>query len=71
MRGFREDNYMIFNVFIWSGREDLNLRPLAPHASTLPGCATPRMLRILTFLLVNDNILQINLSACRYYFPNN
>ncbi len=26
----------------WSGREDLNLRPLAPHASTLPGCATPR-----------------------------
>ncbi len=27
---------------IWSGREDLNLRPLAPHASTLPGCATPR-----------------------------
>jgi len=29
------------------------------------------MLRILTFLLVNDNILQINLSACRYYFPNN
>ena len=27
----------------WSGREDLNLRPLAPHASTLPGCATPRI----------------------------
>lgn len=26
----------------WSGRKDLNLRPLAPHASTLPGCATPR-----------------------------
>jgi hypothetical protein len=26
----------------WSGREDLNLRPLAPHASALPGCATPR-----------------------------
>ncbi len=26
----------------WSGREDSNLRPLAPHASTLPGCATPR-----------------------------
>ena len=28
--------------FNWSGRKDLNLRPLAPHASTLPGCATPR-----------------------------
>ena len=27
---------------IWSGREDLNLRPLGPHPSTLPGCATPR-----------------------------
>src|SRR5687767_15609904 len=26
----------------WSGREDLNLRPPAPHAGTLPGCATPR-----------------------------
>jgi hypothetical protein len=27
----------------WSGRKDLNLRPLAPHASTLPDCATPRL----------------------------
>ena len=26
----------------WSGRRDLNSRPLAPHASALPGCATPR-----------------------------
>src|SRR3974390_2943943 len=26
----------------WSGRQDSNLRPLAPHASALPGCATPR-----------------------------
>ncbi len=26
----------------WSGREDLNLRPLGPHPSALPGCATPR-----------------------------
>ena len=28
-----------------SGRQDLNLRPLAPHASALPDCATPRCLR--------------------------
>ena len=28
--------------FDWSGREDLNLRPLEPHSSALPGCATPR-----------------------------
>ena len=27
---------------LWSGREDLNLRHLTPHASALPGCATPR-----------------------------
>ena len=26
----------------WSERKDSNLRPLAPHASALPGCATPR-----------------------------
>src|SRR5450759_3134973 len=29
-------------MMYWSGREDSNLRPLAPHASALPGCATPR-----------------------------
>jgi nucleotidyltransferase substrate binding protein (TIGR01987 family) len=28
----------------WSGRPDLNRRPLAPQASALPGCATPRYL---------------------------
>ena len=28
--------------FDLSGREDLNFRPLAPHASTLANCATPR-----------------------------
>src|SRR5690606_31173178 len=30
------------DVSNWSGRQDLNLRPLAPHASALPDCATPR-----------------------------
>ena len=34
---------MFLDISIWSGREDLNLRPLAPHASALPGCATPRI----------------------------
>ena len=28
--------------FNWSGRQDLNLRPPAPHAGALPSCATPR-----------------------------
>ena len=27
----------------WSGRPDLNRGPLAPKASALPGCATPRI----------------------------
>src|SRR4051812_41046677 len=27
---------------IWSGREDLNLRPPEPHSGALPGCATAR-----------------------------
>jgi len=27
---------------VWSGREDLNLRPLRPERNALPGCATPR-----------------------------
>ena len=31
--------------FIESGRLDLNQRPLAPQASALPGCATPRVLQ--------------------------
>ncbi len=34
----------------WSGREDLNLRPPAPKAGALPGCATPRLLLVLLIL---------------------
>src|SRR5690606_33445501 len=33
---------------IWSGRRDSNSRPLAPHASALPGCATPRKKKIIS-----------------------
>ena len=33
--------------YVWSGREDLNLRPLEPHSSALPDCATPRRKKIL------------------------
>ncbi len=29
-------------LFCWSEREDLNLRPLEPHSSALPDCATLR-----------------------------
>ena len=30
----------------WSGRQDLNLRPLTPQANALPDCATSRKLKI-------------------------
>src|SRR3569623_1281253 len=30
------------SLICWSGREDSNFRPPAPHAGALPGCATPR-----------------------------
>src|SRR6185369_6522707 len=30
------------NCLFWSGWRDLNSRHLAPKASALPGCATPR-----------------------------
>ena len=31
---------------IWSGRQDLNLRPLDPQSSALPDCATPRIWKL-------------------------
>ena len=34
--------YVLTLVIFWSGWRDSNSRPLAPHASALPGCATPR-----------------------------
>jgi hypothetical protein len=36
--------FPFFNAvpYLWSGREDLNLRLSAPKADALPGCATPR-----------------------------
>lgn len=38
----RLDVLLSSRCFDWSGREDLNLRPPAPHAGALPGCATLR-----------------------------
>ena len=45
---------------IWSGRADLNGRPLAPQASTLPGCATPRQKPTFCILSPEDLRLQLN-----------
>ena len=36
--------------FKWSGQQDLNLRPPAPKAGALPGCAMPRKKTNYTFL---------------------
>jgi len=38
----RPENVRKIRGLQWSGRLDLNQRPLAPQASALPGCATPR-----------------------------
>ncbi len=41
-----------FIQFNWSGQQDLNLRPPAPKAGALPGCAMPRKDEDYTFLEV-------------------
>lgn len=40
----KKETTFVISLFriLWSGRRDSNSRPLAPHASALPGCATPR-----------------------------
>src|SRR5438552_17608514 len=37
------DNSHLSRFYITSGRRDLNPRPLEPHSSALPSCATARM----------------------------
>ena len=39
-------------LYFSSGWPDLNRRPLAPHASTLPDCATPRDYLLLTISIL-------------------
>ena len=51
--------------FYLSGREDSNFRPLAPHASTLANCATPRIF-FLKELFSNERIeIPILPTLCR------
>ena len=40
--GHKKSHYVVTSFVNWSGREDSNLRPLQPHCSALPDCATPR-----------------------------
>src|SRR5438128_11113916 len=49
----------------WSGREDLNLRPPAPKAGALPGCATPRQKRTGVFILAKKRLAISSYSGFR------
>ncbi len=50
-------------LILKSGREDSNFRPLAPHASTLANCATPRGCKC-------TNIFMNGKSACSQQIPD-
>ena len=50
----------------WSGRQDLNLRPHAPQACALPGCATSRPTEVIVArLLSGEGFLQIGRKSPR------
>src|ERR1700744_2260952 len=42
MRSLYGRHTVVATADTWSGRQDSNLRPSAPKADALPGCATPR-----------------------------
>jgi hypothetical protein len=61
-KGFQQETknpHLVKDVgfFYWSGRWDSNSRPLAPHASALPGCATPRFANYTAATLADAQVL--------------
>ena len=40
-------------LLFWSRRQDSNLRHLAPKASALPNCATPRYMSLFSFVSIH------------------
>lgn len=50
----------------WSGREDLNLRPTAPKAVALPGCATSRRLYYLQKVSVLQGEIVTYMNGCEF-----
>lgn len=50
---------------IWSGWQDSNLRPPAPQAGTLPGCATPRNFVITKAEYYTLQIASMASNSCR------
>ena len=57
-------------VIDWSGRQDLNLRPLVPQTSALPDCATPRSLYQLNEHLLSLFIKSVNKFCFNLYKSN-
>jgi hypothetical protein len=57
--GLVENSFLLmFSMLIkWSGRGDLNSRPLAPQASALPGYATPRTIKSIEYLKDSKNLI--------------
>jgi hypothetical protein len=57
-------------LVIESGRADLNRRPLAPEASALPCCATPRKLTARQSAVIRDQQVWGKLMAgCLFRIP--
>ena len=50
----KERAFALSFVFSWSGRQDLNLRPLDPQSSALPNCATSRLLKTASPIVTNN-----------------
>ena len=50
-------------MFNWSGRQDLNLRPLAPQANALPDCATSRNHQLSRLGLTRPGIVKLSYFA--------
>lgn len=53
-----DSKYALKYIFFrWSGREDLNLRPLDPEPSALPNCATPRKPQLNYIITIYSRLL--------------
>ena len=59
-------NTYVSRILVWSGWEDSNLRPLEPHSSTLPSCATPRQKHYLTTEVYYSSICLL----CQSFYCN-
>ena len=56
-------------LYKWSGRQDLNLRPLDPQSSALPDCATPRFY-FLSSCKISSRSCRISLESKPLLFPS-